>query len=399
MSSTSRNLHRGNATKKPISIDTREQAEHEAQLDRERTEADEPQLGNLTPAEMAREEAEKAMMLADLRQTRPAKPGQERSAPESLTSRRITDFSEVAPEVLHDFLIEPLAPEPRPALLALDVRAELELVEQEVAALEAERKAAEQANAEQIQRLRADTDARLALIRAKRAEADRKLKDAMQDAAAVELAERAQAAQRQAQQNRERESTNVLEQRKDLASKLQPLIATAKQTLKEVRQLDTQHGGAIRKIAALNGWKNVNANWPVELRLKMQNRVITPAIELVRILNNCVRDDADPAKTIASAEHLLATWRPGDPVAQITHEVSTINPDLVRHVRNELVELNHRLADIEAQGAPYEIEPTAEVVVLLDRDIRLGLKEKLIGKYAHAHQQEIADGISDGLDG
>jgi hypothetical protein len=114
----------------------------------------------------------------------------------------------------------------------------------------------------------------------------------------------------------------------------------------------------------------------------MRDRVIFPARAVVKMIDNCFREDDGPTANIRQGERLLQTWRPGDPVADLTMYLSRTNDDLLRHLRDQITLISTQYEAIEAEGKAYVAsgEPVPEVVVMLDENIRQGLKADLITK-------------------
>jgi hypothetical protein len=386
--------------KQPLSPAQQEQAQHDDALDRQRAEADDytPGTVEMSPEERAVAEKEKRELAELLRATRPTRPPRERSAPESLSSHNITDFSEVAPERIPD--VEPApaveAPEvvPAPVLSPAEQEAaqtELQLLEAEIQALQEEQRAAERANAEELKRLKSDADTKLNLIRLKRIEAEGRAHDARQAAGQAELAARSVAAEHMVQQNLLREHAGVAAQRVEFAKTFAPLIENAKRVVADVRAFNHKNGSTLRRLAGLSGWKNVNAAWPVELRLKFQSQVILPAEELVRHLDTILMFNSRGENlVVAEAEEALRHWAPGAHVADISMHVGRLgSDDVMRNLRNAFEALNLRYSAIEEQGREYVGQPIPEVIVLLPGSARQGAVEDILAKNTPQQQTHV----------
>jgi hypothetical protein len=355
----------------------------------------------LSPAEIAQEERERRELAALLKETRPAKPRQERGAPESLSSHPISDIGGYAPERIADVAdveAEPVTITP-PALDPVQAQTALSLIEEEIAVLKAERQAAEKASAEELKKIKATADLALAQIGRRQAEMEAKAHDARQAAARIELADRATAASREARANKQRASAGLDEKRKVFAETFQPLITTAKRVLREIAALNKQSGTALRELGALAGFDDTPTSWPTELRMKFRDQVIRPAREVVSHLDNCLtREDEDsPRYTVKRAEAMLTSWYPGAHMATLTMYLSRVNDDLLGSIRDQITTINDRFTMIEAQGQAYissgEVVP--EVIVMLNEGIRQDLKQHLIQKHLRDILPARADGVGD----
>jgi hypothetical protein len=392
---------------RPRSLHEREQQEIAEAVERHAQELEDQALSkplDLSPEEIATAEREKRELIEELKATRPAKPGPERGAPESLSSHPISDIGGHAPERIAD--VEdtlPVEPEVvRTPVLSVEEQeaalSELALLEQEVAALEAERVAAERASAAQLKAIKTDTDVKLALIAKKRKEAEARAKEAREAAARAELADRALAAQREAEANRQRRQATAEEQRRALLD-ARPLLddkrtfgdilSTAKRVVKQIATINKQIGPGLRSLAALAAWEDTPTHWPVDLRKKMGSEVILPARELVRIIDNYFREDAGATANIRLAEQLLQTWRPGDPIATLMGELGVVNDDALRYIGEQATRISTRFEEIEVEGKAYVAsgDPVPEVVILLPHETRIAEREYMKTKHLHSTQQ------------
>jgi len=366
----------------PISPDARDQQAHEAKIDTDRAEIEyHPKHLALSPEEIAAEEREKRELAALLKETRPAKPGPERSAPETLSSHPITDISEVAPERIPEPVIEPSR------LDALEQAEEelLSLAQQEAESLDAELRAFEEKSALEMARLKKAGEARRLEIRAKQEAA--RLKIAKERAAALpsEIAQKAKTVLRDAEANRTRRDAGLDAQRAEFAQSWTPLLQAAKTAVAEVRQLDKVFGPSLREMAGIAAFIDTNSAWPTELRMKLRDQCILPARALVRMLDNYTTSDQQecPRDVVKKAEAMLQYWTPGTPVAYLRQMLTYINSDTVRYIRERIKEINDRFEVIEAQGLEFvrsgEVVP--EVVVMLNEEIRQDLKATMIHKH------------------
>src|ERR1700687_631926 len=350
---------------------------------------------DLSPAEREAAEAEKQALLADLKQTRPAKPGPERSAPESLSSHPIVDISEVAPSREVEMV----------ASSRLDA---LESAEQELIALEREESASldeelrsfEEKTAIQMARLREAGEAKRAEIRKRQEEQRAVIERERAAALPAEMARKAKLTMQTAEANRTRRDAGLESQREEFAQSWSPLLATAKQTLAEVRQIDKTFGPSLREMGNIAAFTDTNAAWPTELRFKLRDRCILPARALVQILNNTLArdDEGSPRDTIRQAEVMLQHWTPKTPVANLRQLLSYIGPDLVRHLRVQIQEINGHFDIILAQGTEYVRSGAVprEVTINLDTErIRREAKEAHIFRNLTDPRQHTATGIGD----
>jgi hypothetical protein len=309
---------------------------------------------DLTPAEIAAAEQEKAQLLEELKQTRPAKPGRpERSAPESLSSHPISDIDGHAPEREVVEIVE------TPRLDVVEDAEEelLSLAQQEAESLDAELREYEQRSALEMARLREAGEAKRTDIRAKQEAARQRIAKERAAARPAELAQKAQIATREAAANRTREAGPLVAQRAEFAQSWEPLLTTAKETVAAVTKIDRKEGVAIRELAALAAFIDTPSSWPIELRQKMGKDCIMPSREVMKLLDNYRLEPGQrmdsPRDVIAQAERMLATWRPGTPVANLRQLVSYINADVVRYITAECQQILDRFEIIEAQGKEY----------------------------------------------
>jgi hypothetical protein len=371
---------------RPRSIDQQEQDRLQARLDKERAEATEecqPSQIELSAEEKSAEEREKRLLLEALRETRPAKPQPEKSAPETVSSRLITDWSERAPERIAD-----LEPEPAPAVseeepVAQHFSADVAQLDDEINELEQQRLAALRMRDAGMVKVKETADTALAILARKRAEAEARRKEAAEDAAAQALHDRSRAAAKAALENQRREQASLQAQRAEFAQTFQPLIDRAKKTIEAIRALDKEHGKALRRLAELQAWADAPSVWPIPLRKKFQ-AVVLQARELVHFINNIlVTGPANEHPVIYDAENALRTWTPKSMVAEITMHVSRLNEDTVRYAREQLAEVAEKYAAIEAEGKAYVAtgnEPP-EVIVLLPHEDRLAAKDYMKHRY------------------
>jgi hypothetical protein len=306
----------------------------------------------LSTEEIAKEEAERAQLAADLKASRPSKPGPERSAPESLSSHPIVDISEVAPsrevEVVESRRLDVLE----------SAEAELRaLAEDESASLDAELRAFEEKSAIEMSRIREAGEAKRAEIRARQDEQRALIAKERAAARPAELAQKAKTATREAEANRTRESAPLVAQRAEFAQSWAPLLQAAKETVAAVTRIDRKEGIAIRELAALAAFIDTPSTWPLELRQKMGKDCIMPSREVMRLLDNYRLEPGQrmdsPRDVVAQAERMLATWRPGEPVANLRQMLSYINADTVRYITAECQQILDRFEVIEAQGKAY----------------------------------------------
>jgi hypothetical protein len=386
----------------PRSLHEIEQDRIEADIERREQELDDAALSqplDLTPEERAAAEQEKARLLEELKSSRPARPGPERSAPESLSSHPIVDISEVAPEREVE-IVEPSR------LDALE-QAESELLalaQEEAESLDAELRAFEERSALEMARLREAGDAKRAEIRRRQEEQRALIAKERAAARPAELAQKAQTATREAELNRTRAAGPLEAQRAEFAQSWEPLMKTAKETVAAISKIDRKEGVAIRELAALAAFIDTPSTWPLELRQKMGKDCIMPSRELVKLFENYrlepgQRQDS-PRDVIAQAERMLATWRPGTPVANLRQLVSYINADTVRFITAECQTILDRFEVIEAQGKAYvatgEVPPEVTINENTEKIRREG-KESLIYRGMKDPRQTQAAGMGEPL--
>jgi hypothetical protein len=386
-----RSLHEIEQDRIEADIEQREQALDDAALSKPL---------DLTPEEKASLEREKAELAEQLRSTRPARPGPERSAPESLSSHPITDFSEVAPAREVEVV------EPSRRLDALE-QAESELLalaQEEAESLDAELRAFEEKTALEMARLREAGDAKRAEIRRRQEEQRALIAKERAAARPAELAQKAQTATREAELNRTRAAGPLEAQRAEFAQSWEPLMKAAKETVAAITKIDRKEGVAIRELAALAAFIDTPSTWPLELRQKMGKDCIMPSRELVKLFENYrlepgQRQDS-PRDVIAQAERMLAAWRPGTPVANLRQLVSYINEDTVRYITAECQTILDRFEVIEAQGKAYvatgEVPPEVTINENTEKIRREG-KESLIYRGMKDPRQTQAAGMGEPL--
>jgi hypothetical protein len=378
-----------------LSLEAREQQKIEADIERREQALDEQAASkplNLSPAEIEALEREKAELAEELKATRPARPGRERSAPESLSSHPIVDISEGAPSRE----IEVVAASSRLDALESAEQELIALEREESASLDEELRAFEEKTAIQMAHLREAGEAKRSEIR-KRQEEQRAL-IAKERAAALptQLAQKAKSATREAAANRTRESAPLLAQRAEFAESWEPLLKAARKTVTEVTALDKAFGDSLREMASMTAFSDTPSSWPTDLRQKFGQQVVMPAREVVRLLDSYAihgKEDT-PRSIIVQAERMLASWHPGTPVANLCQLLSYVNADMVRHLSVEIDQINTRFEVIAAQGKEYVAsgEVPAEVVVLLNQETRLGMKERHLTKHLHTTRQTQAEG-------
>jgi hypothetical protein len=386
---------------RPRSFEEREQQQIEADIEARETELDEQAASkplSLSPEEIATLEREKQELAEELKATRPARPGRERSAPESLSSHPIVDISEVAPsrEV-----------EVPPASSRFDVveAAEAELLalaEDESASLDEELRAYEEKTAVEMARLREAGEAKRREIRARQDEQRALIAKERAAARPAELAQKAKTATREAEANRTRESAPLVAQRAEFAQSWEPLMTAAKETVAAVTRIDRKEGVAIRELAALAAFIDTPSNWPIELRQKMGKDCIMPSREVMRLLDNYRLEPGQrmdsPRDVIAQAERMLATWRPGTPVANLKQMLSYINADTVRHITAECQQILDRFEIIERQGKEYiasgAVPPEVTINPATER-IRREAKEDHLFRNLTDPRDTYATGIGD----
>jgi hypothetical protein len=382
---------------RPRSLDEREQQQIEADIEARETELDEQAASkplNLSPEEIATLEREKQELAAELKATRPARPGRERSAPESLSSHPIVDISEVAPARE----IEVVAASSRLDALESAEQELIALEREESASLDEELRAFEEKTAIQMARLREVGEAKRSEIRARQQEQRAIIEKERKAALPAQIAAKAKTATREAEANRTRESAPLLAQRAEFAQSWAPLMATARKTITEITALDRAFGSGLREMSSMTAFSDTPSSWPTDLRQKFGQQVVMPAREVVRILDNYARPAGSvqdcPRDLIAQAERLLQTWRPETPVANLRHLVSHVNADTVRFLSAEIDQINARFEVIAAQGKEYVAsgEVPAEVVVLLNQEARLDMKERHLTKHLRNTRQTQAEG-------
>jgi len=383
-----------------ISAEERERLQIEADTEAREMELDEQALAqplDLSPEEIAAAEAEKQALLEELKGSRPAKPGPERSAPESLSSHPIVDISEAAParevEVVESSRLD-VVEDAEEELLAL--------AQQESESLDAELRAYEEKSALEMARLREAGEAKRLEIRAKQDAARQRIAKERAAARPAELAQKAKSATREAAANRTRESAPLVAQRAEFAQSWEPLMKEAKETVAAVTRIDRKEGVAIRELAALAAFIDTPSNWPIELRQKMGKDCIMPSREVMKLLDNYRLEPGQrmdsPRDVIAQAERMLATWRPGTPVANLRQLVSYINADVVRDVTAECQQILDRFEMIERQGKAYvesgEVPPEAVISVATEQIRREGKEAHLFRGLTNPRQTH-ATGMGD----
>jgi hypothetical protein len=256
----------------------------------------------------------------------------------------------------------------------------LALAEDESASLDEELRAFEEKSAIEMARIKQAGEAKRAHIRKLQNEQRALISKERAAELPAEMARKAKLTTQTAEANRIRRDAGIESQREDFAKGWEPLLATAKQTLAEVRQIDKTFGPSLREMGNIAAFTDTNAAWPSELRFKLRDRCILPARALVQILNNTLArdDDGSPRDTIRQAEVMLQHWTPKTPVANLRQLLSYIGPDLVRHLRAQILEINGHFDTILAQGTEYVRSGAVphEVTINLDTErIRREAKE------------------------
>lgn len=374
-------------------ISAREQALDDAALDYRPTHLD------LSPDEIAKQEAERAQIAADLKANRPGKPGPERSAPESLSSRPISDIGRTTTE-----RIEPV---PDPAKLDALETAEQELLaleQDESASLDAELRAAEEKTAREMARLRAAGDLKRAEIRKRKEDLQAQIAKERAAALPAEIKQKAQTITREAEANRTRSQSGLDVQREAFAKDWVTPLQTARETVAAIAKLDQVFGPSLREMADIAAFTDTNSAWPTELRVKLRDQCILPARKLVEFLNSYQRTEGDsPRGTIAQVERMLRSWTPGTHVAALREMLGYVNTDAVRYVRNQISEINARFEMIEAQGHEYirsgNVPHEIDVMNPSTERIRREAKAQLLYRGARDPRQTHATGMGEIMPG
>jgi hypothetical protein len=373
---------------RPRSLQEREQQEAEAAIDAREAALDEAASSkplDMSPEEIEALTREKQELAELLRTTRPAKPKPERSAPETISSRPITDFSDVAPERQVEVVEEP-------STVVAEAEEELLALAQDAAeSLDAELREYERQSAIEMTRMQKAGDAKRAEIRNRQEELLAKIAKERKAALPAEISKQAKRATVDAAANREREQSSLAGQRLAISEEWTPLLQAAKKTVAEVTALDKVFGEGLREMASMTAFTDTNSKWPTDLRQKFGQQVVLPAREVVKLLNNYSRTDQQdsPRDVIRQVEQLFASWTPGTPVANLRQLLSYVNADMVRHLSEQIDEINRRFEMIEAQGKAYIASGAvpAEIVILLEGPARIEQKEYMLSKHLHGKQQ------------
>jgi hypothetical protein len=384
-----------------VSSEERDRLQIEADTEAREMALDEAALSkpplDLSPAEIEALEREKAELAEELKATRPARPGRERSAPESLSSKPITDFSEVAPSREVEVAA---AADSRLDVLESAEQELIALEQDESASLDAELRAFEEKSALEMARIREAGEVKRAEIRKRQEEQRAVIERERKAALPTQLAQQAKVALREAEANRTREAAPLLAQRAEFAASWEPLLQAAKKTVTQVTALDKAFGPSLREMASMAAFIDTPSSWPTELRQKFGQQVVMPAREVVRLLDGyAILEKQDvPRDIIRQAEAMLASWRPGTPTANLRQLLSYINADMVRHLSAEIDQINARFEILEAQGKAYVAsgEVPNEVTINLNTErIRREAKEDHIFRGLHEPRQSHATGIGD----
>jgi hypothetical protein len=398
-----RDLHEREQEQIQADVESREAALDEAALDRQGALVEPEVTLELSPEEIAKEEAEREQLAADLKASRPPKPCPERSAPETLSSRPISEIGGRAPERIPEVVVELAYPEPDVNVRSLEAaEAELRALEQdESASLDAELRTYEQTTALEMKRLKEAGDAKRAEIRQRQEVARKEIEQARAAALPTEIKQKAATVTQTAEDNRTRMGSTLESQRAAVAAEWAPALELAKRTVAEIAKLNKVFGPSLREMSDIAAFTDTNNRWPTELRMKLRDQCILPARKLVVFLDNYERHDytrETPLVIIKQVEQMLQAWSPKTMVATLRQQLGYINQDAVRYVRNQIKQINDAFEIIEAQGKEYvasgAVPHSTDMNPVTER-IRQEAKEDLIARGLRDPRQNYASGMGE----
>jgi hypothetical protein len=262
----------------------------------------------------------------------------------------------------------------------------IEEVDAEIAALQVQLAEAQRREATESQRRQADFDVRIAQLRRQQHEAEAKAKDARELASGAKLAEAVVVAEQQAEQNRLYERGGLVEKQKAVSAILRPKIEQATQTLVGMQAFMREHGATLERLAAMT-WKHAPAEWEMKYRIAMHERVYVMAGELLTTIRKVL---LNTPKMIDEAERTIKTGGVNG-VSQVAFEIGTVTSDHVRNAKEQILDLNGRIADVtERAGATATKGRPAEIVILLEGPSRVEQRQYMLDKHKHDKQQSHA---------
>jgi hypothetical protein len=307
----------------------------------------------LTPEETARRQAEKAQLLASLRGAIPDRPVPD--APPSVGE-------------------EPVIIETSPALVA--ATAAVESADADILALEQEQKALDREHAEAKKVTEAAHKAKLDELRQRRNTAEAEAKRQRHLQAGVELAARVRVQEAEAVRERERQQASADEQKAALAARVQPLLGRAKAMQVELTALNQRYRPMLEKLVRLT-WQDTPSAWPNELRVEWNNVIPSAAESLLRALSlqSCMT-------WIPAGEKIVdGIVTDGQQIEETVHYLGYLNGDLIRVIREQIADLNARLASIHERGevvCPGQEPLLPSVVADENRALGISGKERAI---------------------
>jgi hypothetical protein len=240
-------------------------------------------------------------------------------------------------------------------------------VEAEVNALEAERKASEKARVEEQKAREAEHQAKLALLQAKRDAADAEKQKALQAQAAASLKIRAEKSRRAADEELARQARILADRAAALRERVEPVIAANERELAELQEFANANMKTLRTLSG-QSWKNCPATWPGELRAEFQKEVVGRATTLLRDLTLSL--DSYPRHIFTLKD--IASGRGAhdeQTIVQALYDASIARPGtgdgFASSCRRDLARLNEVAEDVfdrgryaEELGVVHAVEPT-----------------------------------------
>jgi hypothetical protein len=295
----------------------------------------------LSDAEIAQLTIEKALLVSQIRASRPAAE------------------IDLADEPVQGSIEIPSSPELDAAAAAV---AE---VDAEIAAFEAQRKAAEKARIEEAKAAELAHKDRVAALKARHDAAEAVRQQALQAQAAVELRLRAEKSRQAAAQELARQARAKADRDAALRERVEPVINGCERELSELRAFADAN---LKTLQTLSGqsWQTCPATWPAELRAEFHRQVVGNAEKLLMGLLRSL--DAYP-RHIKTLEDIIRLRADEGTIVQALYEASCARPGsgdgITSYLRRELASLNEIAADVHDRGAYAEslgvlhaVEPT-----------------------------------------
>jgi hypothetical protein len=254
--------------------------------------------------------------------------------------------------------------------------AAVESADAEITALEQEQKALDRERAEALKVEQAAHQAKLDALNQKRATAEAEARRLRQVQAGVELAARVRVQEAEAVREREREQASADEERAARAARVQPLLDQAVAVRAELTALNQRYRPMLETLVRLT-WQDTPSAWPNALRVEYNNTIPSAAENLLRALSlqSCTT-------WIPAGEKIVdGIVTDGQQIAETIHYLGYLNSDLLRGIREQIADLNERLASLHERGevaCPGQEPLLPSVVAGENRALGISGKERAI---------------------